>query len=191
MSKENDLLSDYLSALYGIEPLPVEEEHELASRIAKGDEEALAKLITHNLRFVVFIVRKMTAWNHGKVPVEDMVAMGNEALFTAAKRWVPKNNARFATYAKTFIEKGVRRDLDNTANLIRLPINIMEQVKRLNYTERSLTQILGRRPKTGELAKVLGISEAKVTQIQNHIAKEPMSLDYINQEKFLEESGDD
>ena len=189
--KENDILSDYLKALYGIEPLAVEEEHELAKKIQAGDEHALEKLITHNLRFVVYVVRKMTAWNHGKVPVEDMVAMGNEALLTAGRRWVPKNNARFATYAKQFIEKGVRRDLDNTANIIRLPINIMEQVKKLNYTERSLSQVLGRKPKTSELATLMGVTEAKVHQLQGYISREPISLDYINQEKFTEEHLDD
>jgi RNA polymerase primary sigma factor len=191
MAKENDILSDYLNTLYGIEPLPIEEEHELAKRIAAGDDTALDKLITHNLRFVVYIVRNMTAWHHGKVPVEDMVAMGNEALFTAARRWVPKNNARFATYAKSFIEMGVRRDLDNTANLIRLPINIMEQMKRLNYIERNLTQSLGYKPKSCELAKIMGISESEIHLIRSYVSREPLSLDGINQEKFMEELGDD
>ena len=189
--KENDLLSDYLKSLYGIEPLTVEEEHELAGKIAKGDERALEKLIKHNLRFVVYVVRKMTAWNHGKVPVEDMVAMGNEELFNAGRKWVPKNNARFATYAKTFIFKGVRRQLDNTANIIRLPINIMEQVKKLNYTERSLSQVLGRKPKTHEIATLMGVTESKVHQLHGYIAREPVSLDHINQEKFTEEHLDD
>jgi RNA polymerase primary sigma factor len=189
--KENDILSDYLRSLYGIEPLTVEEEHELAAKIARGDEQALEKLVRHNLRFVVYVVRGMTAWNHGKVPVEDMVAMGNEELFNAGRRWVPKNNARFATYAKTFIFKGVRRQLDNTANIIRLPINIMEQVKKLNYTERSLSQVLGRKPKVSELAKILDVSEAKIHQLHGYIAREPISLDHINQEKFNEEHIDD
>lgn len=189
--KENDILSDYLKSLYGIEPLTTEEEHELAKRIAKGDESALEKLITHNLRFVVYVVRKMTAWSHGKVPVEDMVAMGNEALLTAGRRWVPKNNARFATFAKSFIEKGVRRELDNTANIIRLPINIMEQVKKLNYTERSLSQVLGRKPKVSEIATLMGVPESKVHQLQGYIAREPISLDNLNQEKFNEEHIDD
>jgi RNA polymerase primary sigma factor len=189
--KENDILSDYLKSLYGIEPLTTEEEHELAKRIAKGDDSALEKLITHNLRFVVYVVRKMTAWSHGKVPVEDMVAMGNEALLTAGRRWVPKNNARFATFAKSFIEKGVRRELDNTANIIRLPINIMEQVKKLNYTERSLSQVLGRKPKVTEIATLMGVPESKVHQLQGYIAREPISLDNLNQEKFNEEHIDD
>lgn len=189
--KENDLLSDYLQSLYGVEPLSIEEEHQLSKQIQAGDDEALEKLITHNLRFVVYIVRKMTAWHHGKVPVEDMLAMGNEALFMAARRWKPKNNARFATFAKSFIEKGVRRDLDNTSNLIRLPINIMEQIKRLNYNKRNLSQILGREPKTAELSTIMGISEAKIHQLQSHISKEPVSLNNLKQEKFMEENNDD
>ena len=189
--KENDILSDYLQALYGVEPLEVAEEHRLAKLIAKGDDLALEKLVTHNLRFVVYVVRKMTAWHHGKVPVEDILAMGNEALLIAAKRWEPKNNARFATYAKSFIEKGVRRDLDNTANLIRLPINIMEQIKKLNYNKRNLTQILGREPKISELATIMGVSEGKIHQLQGHINKEPISLNNLKQEKYAEENTDD
>lgn len=191
MARENDILSEYLRSLYGIEPLSTEEEHELAKRIAEGDEEALEKLVTHNLRFVVYVVRNMSAWQHGKVPVEDMVAMGNEALFTAARRWTPTNNAKFATFARPFIFKGVRRDLDNTANIIRLPINIMEQIKRLNVMERSLAQLLGRKPKTSEIAKLMEMSEAKIHQLQGYLAREPISLDNINQEKFIEERGDD
>lgn len=191
MTKENDILSDYLQSLYGIEPLTVQEEHRLAKLIAQGDEDALEKLITHNLRFVVYVVRKMTAWQHGKVPVEDMLAMGNEWLLLAGRRWKPKNNARFATYAKPFIEKGVRRDLDNTANLIRLPINIMEQMKKLNYYKRNLTQMLGREPKINELATIMQTSESKIRQLQSHMSKEPISLNTLKQEKHLEENADD
>lgn len=189
--KENDILSDYLQSLYGVEPLEVAEEHRLAKLIAQGDDLALEKLVTHNLRFVVYVVRKMTAWHHGKVPVEDILAMGNEALLIAAKRWKPKNNARFATYAKSFIEKGVRRDLDNTANLIRLPINVMEKIKKLNYNRRNLTQILGREPKIYELATIMGVSENKIHQLQSHINKEPISLNNLKQEKYAEENTDD
>ena len=132
----------------------------------------------------------MTAWNHGKVPVEDMVSMGNEALLVSARRWKPKNNARLATYAKTFIEKGVRRDLDNTANIIRLPINIMEAIKRMSYNDRALTQILGRKPKTQELAKIMRVSEARIAELQSFIAREPISIDHLNTEKVSDEQDD-
>lgn len=189
--RENDILNDYLQSLFGIDVLPVEEEHELARKIQAGDDSALDKLVTHNLRFVVYVVRNMTAWNHGKVPVLDLVSMGNEALVIAARRWVPKNNARFATYAKPFIRMGVRRELDNTANMIRLPINIMEQIKKLHYNERALIQILGRNPTVSELAKVTGFSEAKIHKLRGCIAREPISLEVRDQESFYEELHDD
>jgi RNA polymerase primary sigma factor len=181
---ENDILSGYLQQLYGIEPLSTQEEYELATRIQAGDEQALDKLVKHNLRFVVYLVRQMTAWNHGNSTPEDMVAMGNEALVVSARRWKPKNNARFATFAKPFIIKGVRRELDNTSNLIRLPINIMEEIKRLNYTERTLAQILGRKPKNREVARVMQISENRVSELHNFISREPVSIDSLNTERF-------
>lgn len=191
MPRENDILSDYLQSLYGIEPLTVQEEHALAAKIQNGDTDALEKLVTHNLRFVVHVVRGMTAWQHGKVPPIDMVSMGNEALLNAARRWEPTNNARFATFAKPFIEKGVRRDLDNTANMIRLPVNIMEEIKRLNYYTRTLTQLLGREPRTSELSKITKLSDAKIRQLKNYISREPVSLNNLKNEKTVEENSDD
>ena len=188
--RENDILDDYLQSLYGIDPLTTEQEHQLAKRIAMGDEGAVDTLVTHNLRFVVYLVSKMTAWQHGKVPVEDMIGLGNEALLKAALRWKPKNNARFATYAKNFILKDVRRELDNTANIIRLPINIMEAVKKLNYNERALTQLMGRKPTTTELAKIMDMSEGKINQIRGYINQEPVSIDNNNQEKYTEDQDD-
>ena len=182
-----DILTDYLQSLYGIDLLPTEEEHKLAARIGQGDQAALNKLIRHNLRFVVFVLRKMTAWKYSRMPLEDLLAMGNEQLLIAARRWVPTNNARFATYAKSFIEKGVRRELDNTANIIRLPVNIMEAIKKMNYNERALSQVLGRKPKESEIATMMGVDEERVRQLQSYLTREPVSLDHINEERFLEE----
>lgn len=183
----NDILTDYLQSLYGVDVLPLEEEHRLAYRIASGDQKALDKLIKHNLRFVVYIVRKMTYWKYGRMPLEDLLAMGNEQLTIAAKRWTPTNNARFATYARSFIEKGIRREMDNTSNLIRLPVNIMEAVKKMHYNERALSQNLGRKPKVSELAEVMQIDEERVRQLQSYVTREPVSLEHLNEERFLEE----
>ena len=186
----NDILTDYLQSLYGVDILPTEEEHRLAYRIASGDQKALDKLIKHNLRFVVYVIRKMTAWKYGKMPLEDLLAMGNEQLTIAAKRWTPTNNARFATYARSFIEKGVRRELDNTANLIRLPVNIMEAVKKMNYNERALSQVLGRKPKISEVATMMGVDEERIRLLQSYLTREPISLEHLNEERFLEEQDD-
>jgi len=187
---DKDILSDYLQSLYGIEPLTTEQEHDLAKRIAQGDDEALDRLITHNLRFVVYVVRKMSYWSHGKMPVEDIIGIGNECLLMAGRKWKPKNNAKFATYAKSFIERGVRRELDNLTNIIRLPMNIVEAIKKLGYNQRALTQILGRKPKPKELAKIMGISEAKLALLQNYMAREPISIDNLNTERFADDQDD-
>lgn len=187
---DNDILSDYLQSLYGIEPLSTEQEHNLAKQIAQGDTEALDTLITHNLRFVVYVVRQMTYWNHGKMPHEDIISIGNECLLMAGKTWKPKNNAKFATYAKSFIEKGVRRELDNMSNIIRLPMNVVEALKKMSYNERVLTQILGRKPKPTELAKIMGISERKLALLQTYANREPISIDNLNTERVTDEQDD-
>lgn len=192
-NNESTSVDFYLQSLLAedIPKLTIKEEHELAEKIADGDTKALDKLIKHNLRFVVHVITKSTAWQHSSMPQEDLLAMGNEALFMAGRSWKPTNNASFATYAKPFIERGVRRELDNTENIIRLPVNIRQNIKRLSITERALFQVLNRKPKVSEISKVMGLSEIKIHQLRGYINREPLSLDTINQQSFVEESHDD
>jgi RNA polymerase primary sigma factor len=114
--------------------------------------------------------------------------MGNEALLKAASRWVPKNGARFATYAKPFIIKGVRRALDNEWSLIRVPVNIAEEIRRMKYTERALSQELRREPTDHELADKMLVHVSKIDELRSCITREPTSLESFNQDKFQEES---
>lgn len=188
---QNDILSDYLQSLYGIEPLSTDEEHRLAQLIEQGDRQALEKLIKHNLRFVVYVVRGLTAWQHSKIPVEDILSMGNEALFMAGRAWKPSNNSSFATYAKQFIVRGVKREINNTENLIRLPVNIVLDIKRLRYIERSLTQKLNKEPTNAELAGALNMSEQRIRELRNHIAREPVYLNEIRNDEQFEEKHDE
>jgi RNA polymerase primary sigma factor len=185
---DKNALSDYLRSLYNVEPLTLEEEESLSRRIQAGDEMALEKLIKHNLRFVVSVIKNTPAWHHGSMPMEDLLAMGNEALLKAGRRWVPKNNSRFATYAVNFILKDVRRGIDNYGNLIRIPVNVAEEIRKMKYTERVLSQKLGREPRSSELADELEIHEKRVTKLKALLLREPVSLDTYNQEKFQEES---
>ena len=191
-TKENDVLSSYLQSLYGIEPLSIEEEHDLAKRIAQGDEKAIEKLVTHNLRFVVYVVRQLSSWHHGNVMVEDIIGMGNEALFMAARQWVnPTNGARFATFAKPFIEMGVRREINNTSNIIRLPVNIMENIKLLNYNTGMLSMVLNREPTDQELAISMGMTPKQLAHLKVMVEREPISIHNLKQEKRMEENTDD
>jgi RNA polymerase primary sigma factor len=177
----NDLLTTYLQGMLtkGIKTLSKDEEYELATQIANGDEKALETLITHNLRLVVFVIRKMTAWNYSAVPAEDLIQMGNEALILAAAKWTPTKGARFAAYAGNYITRYVTRQLDNTERLIRLPVNIVEAIKRMNYLDRTLKQSLGREPTPKELAALMGVSTRRISQLRGYIQREPVSLDAI------------
>ena len=179
----SDFLTDYLQSLYGIPVLSKAEEYLLAERIAKGDEQALDTLVTHNLRFVVFVVRKLTAWNHARMPQEDLLGMGNVALLKAARQWVPCNGAKFATYAKSFILRGVERGLDDTENIIRIPLKTREEIRKMLYNERLLIQLLGRPPSIHELAEKLGNSASRVNQLKFYIQQEPCSIETLQLDK--------
>jgi RNA polymerase primary sigma factor len=183
----NDFLTDYLQSLYGIPVLDSVEEYELARRIQDGDTQALDRLVTHNLRFVVYTVRKLTAWNHSRTPQEDLIGMGNEALLKAARQWVPKNNAKFATYAKRFILRGIERGQDDEENLVRIPIKVREEIRKMTYTERALTQTLARTPTVQELSRVLDKPVRRINQLKFYMMQEPTSLDALNIDKLEDE----
>ena len=191
MNEIDDIKSDYLQELLQLDipTLPIAYEHELGHRIQQGDEEAFEELVHHNLRLVLYMVsKKMTAWHHGKTPLEDLIGMGNEALILAARKWVPKKNVRFSSYACFFIRRFVLRELNNTENIIRLPVNIMQAIKKMRYEERVLSQILGREPTIAELAKVLNVNTSRIHQLRGYLSREPISLDSQESEKFNEES---
>ena len=188
MKNARSSITNYLGGLYNIQPLSNEEEETLSKMIQAGDRRALDKLIQHNLRFVVSVVKEMPSWHHGGVPFEDLLAIGNEAMLKAARRWRPKNGARFATYAKPFILRGVRRALDNEWSMIRIPVNIAEDIRRMKYIERVMTQEMGRDPTDIELCDRLKMHRTKLEELRSYISRQPTSLESFNQEKFQEES---
>jgi RNA polymerase nonessential primary-like sigma factor len=83
--------------------------------------------------------------------------------------------------------KDVRRGIDNYGNIIRVPVNVAEEIRRMKYTERTLTQKLGREPKVSELADALEVHEKHINKLRALLLREPVSLDTYNQEKFQEE----
>lgn len=190
MKNDKNALSDYLRSLYDVPVLDHEEESELASRIKKGDMLARDKLVKHNLRFVVSVVKEMPTWMTCNVPMEDLIQFGNEGLILASERWEPQGTTWFCRYAKKFIQMAVTRGVENTGHMIRLPVNINEQMRKMHYVERRLSQDLGREPKVKELADALEVHENHVNRLKAMIIREPVSLDTYNQEKFKEEHDD-
>jgi DNA-directed RNA polymerase sigma subunit (sigma70/sigma32) len=191
LKSRKNALTDYLQALYNIPTLTQAEEVGLAHLIAQGDDYALEKLVTHNLRFVVSVIKKMPNWSHSNMPMEDLLSFGNEALMNAARKWQPQGKIRFASYAKKFIQLDVQRGVANTKNIIRLPVNITEEVRRIKYATRMLTQELGRTPTDRELATKLNVSPNRIAYINSILNKEPVSLEIYNSEHLDQEGQDD
>ncbi len=187
LTNDNSALSDYLRGLYQFKSLPLEEEAKLAKMIQAGDAAALDKLVKHNLRFVVYIIKSTPQWSSGKVPIEDLIAAGNEGLLKAARRWVPRAGVGFSAFARKFIQLGVRRAIDNEWSLIRIPVNVAEEIRRMRYHESALLKELKRTPTAAEVADRLGVHEKRVTELQSIQAQEPMPLDTNNQGKSQEE----
>jgi len=177
---KKNALSDYLRSLYNIPTLSRAIEEDLAHKIVDGDNEALEKLVVHNLRFAVNVVKAMPHWTHSSVDMEDMLGFANEALILAARKWKPMGKIRFASYAKKVIITEVNRAVANTKNIIRLPVNITEEIRRHRYAERVLTQELQRAPNEGELANYLNTTTQRIAYINSILKKEPISLEVFN-----------
>lgn len=187
MKNRKNALSDYIRSLYKIKPLTREEERDLADKIAQGDDLALDKMVTHNLRFVVTTIKNTPTWHHSGVDMEDLLGFGNEALLLAAKKWKPQGNIRFISYARKVILTEVNRGVANTKNLIRLPVNITEELRRIKYNERMLSQELGREPSNTELANKVGIPTERIDHINAILNKEPISLEAFDADHLKEE----
>jgi RNA polymerase primary sigma factor len=119
--------------------------------------------------------------------MDDLLQFGNEGLMVAAEKWVPKGNIKFASYARRIIERFIRRGVENTDNLIRLPVNIGEEIRHMKYNDRYLSQKLGRDPSSAELAIFIGGSVRRIDYLKTLLLREPISLDALVGKKLIEE----
>jgi RNA polymerase primary sigma factor len=131
------------------------EEKELAVAIARGDKDALARMIQANLLLVVTIARLYLGRG---LAFDDLVGEGNLGLIRAAKDFQPRFGTRFSTYAAYWIRQSIRHALINTTATIRLPAYIIRQVTKFRRAERALRLESGNLPSSDEVASVLGLS---------------------------------
>ncbi len=158
-----DPLSMYLQSIGKIPLITPQEEIELANRIKDGDEKARNKMIEANLRLVVAIARKFT-WSC--LPFIDLISEGNIGLMTAVDRFDPTKKVKFSTYGSWWIRQGILKAIYNKARMIRLPINIQENIYRLHRAEASLLYAYGELPTSKELSTDLGISVSRVEYLR-------------------------
>ncbi len=173
-SSVDDPVKMYLKDIGKVPLLTPEEEIELAKRILEGDEEAKARLTQSNLRLVVSIAKKWASTN--SLSFLDLIQEGNMGLLKAVEKFDYTKGFRFSTYATWWIKQAITRAIADQSRTIRLPVHMVETINRYGRTVRSLTQKLSRDPTLEEIAEAMGISEAKVVEIQKS-AQDPVSLE--------------
>lgn len=166
--------------------LTAEEEIALATRIQEhGDEEAFNQLVTANMGLVVFVVQKIPSWNlESCMTRDDMVQEGNMALMHAARTWQPQN--RFATYARKLIFSRVMRAIENTGQMIRIPVPVQEKIRKVKRVEAQLTQQLNRDVTVQELATATDMDVDQVRDLLLVSQRQPISLDAYHRENATE-----
>jgi RNA polymerase primary sigma factor len=153
--------------------LTVTEERELARRKDMGDEAAKRRLIECNLRLVMSITRNYTK---SGVPLLDLIQEGNLGLIRAVEKFDYKMGYKLSTYATWWIRQSITRALADQGRIIRLPVHVADQVRRLMRTRRVLAQKLNREPTIDELAAAAELPLKKVKDLLE-LVEEPVSLE--------------
>lgn len=169
----DDPVRMYLKEMGKISLLTADQEVEIASRIASGDESAREKLAEANLRLVVSIAKRYVG--RGMLFL-DLIQEGNLGLIKAVEKFDYTKGYKFSTYATWWIRQAITRAIADQARTIRIPVHMVETINKLSRVKRQLLQELGRDPQPDEIAAEMGVSPEKVREIMK-IAQDPVSLE--------------
>lgn len=160
-NRETASLDKYLQEIGKVELLTAEEEVALAQRIKQGDRLALEKLTKANLRFVVSVSKQYQ--NQG-LSLPDLINEGNLGLIKAAQRFDETRGFKFISYAVWWIRQSILQALAEQSRIVRLPLNKIGSINKINKAYAKLEQDNEREPKAEEIADMLEIPEAEVKE---------------------------
>ncbi len=158
-NRESASLDKYLQEIGKEELITVDEEVELAQRIKQGDRIALEKLTRANLRFVVSVAKQYQ--NQG-LSLPDLINEGNLGLIKAAEKFDETRGFKFISYAVWWIRQSILQALAEQSRIVRLPLNQVGSLNKINKAFSKFEQENERRPTSEELAKALDLPEDKV-----------------------------
>ena len=154
-------MDKYLQEIGKVELISAEEEVELAQRIKQGDKIALEKLTKANLRFVVSVSKQYQ--NQG-LSLPDLINEGNLGLIKAAQRFDETRGFKFISYAVWWIRQSILQALAEQSRIVRLPLNKIGSINKINKAYAKLEQEYEREPNAEEIAELLDITEAEVKE---------------------------
>ncbi|HLV38507.1 RNA polymerase sigma factor RpoD/SigA [Xanthomarina sp.] len=160
-NRESKSLDKYLQDISKIPLITADEEVELAQRIREGDQLALDKLTTSNLRFVVSVAKQYQ--NQG-LTLPDLINEGNAGLVKAAKRFDETRGFKFISYAVWWIRQAILQALAEQSRIVRLPLNKIGSINKINKAYSYLEQAHQRAPSPEEIANELEMTISDVKQ---------------------------
>ena len=158
-NRESQSLEKYLQEIGKVDLLTPEEEVDLAKRIKQGDQIALEKLTKANLRFVVSVAKQYQ--NQG-LSLSDLINEGNLGLIKAAQRFDETRGFKFISYAVWWIRQSILQALAEQSRIVRLPLNKVGSLNKINKAFSMLEQTFEREPSSEELAEQLEINAEEV-----------------------------
>jgi RNA polymerase primary sigma factor len=173
--RHDDGLAQYLREIARTPLLTPAQEQSLARRVERGDLAAKDHMIKANLRLVVHIAKRYQREDSG-LTLTDLIQEGTIGLVRAVEKFDYRRGHRFSTYATLWIRQAVGRAVTDKGRMVRLPITVADQVRRLEIAERALTTRLGGAPTVAELAADLGIEVEDVERLRG-AGRRPASLD--------------
>lgn len=158
-NRESEALEKYLSEIGREELLTTDEEVELAQRIRKGDRKALERLTKANLRFVVSVAKQYQ--NQG-LSLPDLINEGNLGLIKAAEKFDETRGFKFISYAVWWIRQSILQAIAEQSRIVRLPLNQVGSVNKINRILNKFEQENERRPSVDEISEQIDLPEEKV-----------------------------
>ncbi|MBQ7516805.1 MAG: sigma-70 family RNA polymerase sigma factor [Bacteroidales bacterium] len=158
-NRESASLDKYLQEIGREELITVEEEVELAQKIRQGDKRALEKLTRANLRFVVSVAKQYQ--NQG-LSLPDLINEGNLGLIKAAQKFDETRGFKFISYAVWWIRQSILQALAEQSRIVRLPLNQVGSLNKINKAQGKFEQEHGRLPTSEELAELLDLPKEKI-----------------------------
>ena len=160
-NRETASLDKYLQEIGKVDLITAEEEVELAQKIRAGDENALDKLTKANLRFVVSVAKQYQNQGH---TLPDLINEGNLGLIKAARRFDETRGFKFISYAVWWIRQSILQALAEQSRIVRLPLNKIGSINKINKMYAFLEQANERVPSAEEIAKELDMTVSDVKE---------------------------
>jgi RNA polymerase primary sigma factor len=164
-NRESQSLETYFSEIGKVDLITAQEEVILAQKIREGDQAALERLTRANLRFVVSVAKK---YQHQGLPLGDLINEGNLGLIKAASRFDDTRGFKFISFAVWWIRQSIMAAITENARMVRLPMNKVGEITRINRAAAELEQQTLREPTAGQLAEYLDMPLEKVSDALFH-----------------------